>query len=264
MSIPLSEERQEQKSLELDLDELIVSTFERGTTVVFIYGRRNSGKTDFSLLIAEILYDNQVLKHIATNITITQSHFPTEYITSLEDLESWCKNNRGNKLFILDEAGKTIRRRSPMSKLNIEMLDQLQVLRHYSLNFILVAPAEKYIDNAALGSDILDITVNKFDFKTPKVALWVDHMEEQEILLRDIPRTSVGFDTLSVATFQKNSPRKMPRFKDKDMENLWLWSHGSTQKALGVHPQYFQRILKKFVKEIMEKDDHASHFVSGG
>lgn len=245
------------------LDDKIVKLFTRGTSVcIIILGRRETGKTDFSLLIAETLNKYGVMSHCASNIKIYESHFPIKHITNLQDLEYWSANNQGKKLFVFDETGKSLRRRTPMAKLNISLIDKLQILRKYKLNLILIAPDEKYVDSAGLGSDVLDAIIVKPQFKNPKVALWHDTLEQNEFWLTGIPRTSIKFDTWDIAPFTLTASSIKPVFKERDLNILWEYSHGKTVRELGVHPQEMSRIVKRFVKEVMERDSHTSHHIA--
>lgn len=240
------------------LESRILHLFKQLSVCVMMLGRRGSGKTDMALLIMETLNKFGVMAVFATNIKIHSSTFHIEHITNLEDLRFWCKDNRGRKLFIFDEAGKSIRRRTPMSKLNVEMLDQLQILRKYKLSLILIAPHDKYVDNAALGSDVLDAIIVKHNFKNPKVALYRNLFEDFEVWFTDIPRTLVDFDTWDVAPFRRDAPTLKPQFKDKDMNTLWEWSHGKSAKELGLHSMQLHRLNKKFIKEVLERESHVA------
>jgi len=221
-------------------------------------GRRGTGKTDFSLLIMEILAKYSIMKNFATNIRIYKAPFPVQHITNLQDLEFWCQNTRGRKLFILDEAGKSLRRRTPMSALNVKLLDQLQILRKYMLSLIIICPHEKYIDSATMGSDVLDAIIIKPNFKNPKVALYYDVMEETEICFTEIPRTSIHFNTWDIAPFQLKRSEQFPRFSDKTLNLLWEWANGKPYKKLGLHPMELNRMVRKFVKKTLEHKVHSS------
>lgn len=242
------------------IDILFKTIFTRVTSCcLMILGRRNTGKTDLSLLIAEILFNLNILTHVASNIHIYSSPFPIQQITNIDDLEFWASNNKGKKLFILDEAGKSLRRRSPMSKLNIKLLDNLQILRKFQLSLIMIAPHEKYIDSATLGSDVLDGTIFKPFYKNQKVALFNDWLEEDQLWLNGIPSTSIKYNTWDVAPFVLHGESVKPVFKTEDLSLLWDWSHGATYKSLNVHPQRLNRIVRKFIKEVMEREVHTSH-----
>jgi len=179
-----------------EFEKVIVDLFKREISVcMLIDGRRGSGKTDIALLIAETLNKFNVISEVSSNIRIYKSHFPINHITNLDDLKLWCESSRAKKLFILDEAGKSLRRRTPMSKLNIKLLDNLQILRKYKLSLIMIAPHERFIDTATLGSDILDARITKI---SRKVALYVDAYQTTPIEFWDVPRTSIKFDTWDI------------------------------------------------------------------
>lgn len=234
------------------LDKLILDLFKRPSVIIFIRGRRGSGKTDISLLIAETLYKHKVISEIATNIKILESPFTINHISSLDDLEAWLKSSRSRKLYILDEAGKAIRRRAPMSSLNIHILDNIQVIRHYRASLIIIAPSDEFVDRAALGEDILDVVITKPSFKNPKVALWADLIDMQQFTLKNIPATSVRYDSYDVAPFTKTSPIKTPRFKDEDMKLLWAWSHDQLTNLTGAQRTQLCRLRKNFIKNTLE------------
>lgn len=250
-----------QKETKITFEDVIIRLFHRLSVCIAIFGRRGSGKTDLSLYIMEILAREKQIVNFATNIKVSESPFIIQYVTNLEDLEFWAANTRGKKLFVLDEAGKSLRRRTPMSSLNIKFLDELQILRKYSLSMILIAPHEKYMDSASLGSDILDAVIVKPNFKNPKIALYDDLMEDEQFTIVDLPRTSLNFNTWDIAPFKKESSTRIPKFKDKDLEHLWFWSHGKSIKQLGLYPMQINRLSRKFIRETMERDYNTSHLV---
>jgi hypothetical protein len=241
--------------LEDDLRHL----FERPSVIIFISGRRGSGKTDMALLIAELLKKLDIIHEYASNIKVLESPITFQYITDLETLNSWLKGSRARKLFILDEAGKAIRRRSPMSHMNLGILDDLQVIRHYRSSLILIAPGEQYIDRAALGSDILDIWIHKWSFRNPKVAVWHDLMEDEDFELKNIPATSIHYDSFDVAPFTHINREQKLLSMDAKTKFLWDWSHGMTSKELGVDSMTVYRRTTAFIKEILEQALSPSH-----
>ena len=252
--------RQQQEQILTEFEKEILRLFRRLSVCILMLGRRDCGKTDASFLIAEILARHNIVKHFATNVRVYESDFPVDRITNLDDLRFWCKNRAGRKLFILDEAGKSLRRRTPMSSLNIKLLDELQILRKYQLSLILIAPHEKYIDTAALGTDVLDAVIIKNPYglenviKGRKIALYEDLFGERVIEFHDFPPTNVRFDTWDVAPFTEKAPTATPKFKDRDLQILWEWSHGKTAKELGLHFMQINRLVRKFIKEVMERE----------
>jgi len=239
--------------------KLIKYLFTRGTSAfIIIFGRRETGKTDFALLIAEIVFKAGIIEHFATNIKIYSSLFHIEHITNLDNLTLWCKNTRGKKLFLFDEFGKAMRRRSPMSRLNIKLIDHFQILRKYKLSTLAITVNEKFVDNVALGSDILDGAFLKPNYKNQKIALYRDYLEYFTKSINGIPGTSIKFDTWDVAPFKEYGINTKPKFKDRELEVVWEWSHGKTAKDLGLHSMELHRILKKYCKEVSERESHVS------
>lgn len=235
--------------------KLIRYLWNRGISSFFvIFGRRGTGKTDFSLLISEILSAEGLVQHFATNIKIYKSPFHIEHIENLEDLTVWAKNNKGKKLFILDEAGRSFARRSPMAKMNVEIIKQFQIIRKYKLSFLLVTPHQKYIDSTALGSDVLDGVFQKTGFRLQKNILYVDRLEGFRLRIWKLPATSVDFDTWDSADFTLKRVIVNPLFSSKDDQMLWSYAHGATVKQLEVHPEAFRRILRKFVREHLKTE----------
>ena len=226
--------------------------FNRQISSFFIvFGRRQSGKTDFALLIAETLFALDLIKHIATNIKTSSDIVPIEHIISLDILKAWCKEKRGRKLFIFDEVGKALRRRTPMSSLNVKLIDELQILRKYKLSILALTPNEKYIDRVALGTDVLDGVFLKTSFSNPKVGIYRDFLDGSRKNLNNIPKTSIDFDTWDVAPFTEFSTNT-PNFKDKDLRLLWKWLHGAKISDLGIQHIQLHRIQRKILKEYFE------------
>ena len=254
----MSQQRQILNRFTEDFVNFITYLFSRRTSAFYIIrGRRESGKTDFALLISEVVYYSGVIRNIATNIRIYEAPFTIEYITNLMDLEHWCSTLKGKKLYILDEAGKSFRRRTPLSKLNIRLLDKIQILRKYKLSLIFITPHEAFIDSAIWGTDVLDGVFTKSD-ENPKIALYDDYLESFTKNLYDIPPTTIKFDTWDIAPFTEKST-KTPKFREKDLEILWEWSHGKSYKDFGLHPNSMNRLVRKFVRRVLENGIHHSH-----
>ncbi len=235
--------------------DFITRLFTRGTSAfLIIFGRRETGKTDFGLLISEILQEHNLMKFYSTNIKIYKSDFLIEHITNLEDLKFWCQENKGKKLFLFDEYGKAMRRRSPMSSLNVKLIDQLQILRKYMLSTIAITVNEKYVDNASLGSDILDGYFLKPNYKNQKIALYFDLLENYTKTLKGIPRTSIKFDTWDVAPFKEFGSKRGSQFKDKEKQKLWKLVNGTSGTELGLHPMQVKRLKDKYIKFHLERE----------
>ena len=147
-----------------------------------------------------------------------------------------------------------MRRRSPMSSLNVKLIDELQVLRKNKQSTIAITVNEKYVDNASLGSDVLDGYFFKPNYKNPKIAYFVDLLESRSQTLKKIPSTSIKFDTWDVAIFKEHGILKKPKFKTEELATAWDYCHGSSGNDLGIQPQQVHRIITKILRFYMEKE----------
>lgn len=249
---------QEQNSEELTfIDDIFNHVFKRQeSTVLITFGRRQSGKTDFNLLIAEMLHDLELVEEFATNIKIYDSPFEIKKITCLPELEDWGKSNARRKLFILDEAGRAFKRRTPMSKINVEMIDKLQIVRKYKMSILQIATAEKFVDSAGLDPSVLDGYIVKPYFNNPTVAMYTDLLEDWQKKLVEIPSTRIKFDTWDTAPFTLNRTIEKGSFQNKDMEIAYEWLHGANAKQLGLHRMQLTRTLRKVLSTFFEKQGH--------
>jgi hypothetical protein len=246
--------------------EDIEHLFARGTAAfLIIFGRRETGKTDLGLLIAEMLHELNLLnesnsvKFFAANVPVRDPPFEIKFINNLDDLRLWSRDNHGKKYFLLDELGKAMKKRSPMSSLNNELIDELQTLRKDKISIVATTVNEKYVDNTALGDDVLDGVFRKENPFDPKVATYRDYLEDFSKDYHELPATSLRFDTWDRGKFTEHPVGGRLGFKDKDLELLWNWSKGKSIKDLGIHPQQLNRIARKYVREMLETDSHISH-----
>lgn len=244
-------------------ESLVYDLFKRGIVVIFIEGRRDSGKTNLAHLIMEIVDKFHLAKHFASNEKMISSYIPIDYIDSLEEVRSWAQHVQGTKLFILDEAGKAMPRRSPMNKLNVQLLQNFQTLRHSDLNLIFICPDEKYIDSASLGTDVIDVRIiKKFRLSdgkpNRKIALWVDLLTNRAVTITGLESTTLEYNDKWDCIFNLKGAVSTPKFSDKHQEWLWEWSHGKTYKELGIHHMLLNRITRKFIKEALEEKLHTA------
>lgn len=165
--------------------------------VIFIEGRKDRGKTDISLLLAEICYLKRFRTKIATNIW-TESYIVERQITNIPDLQEWLESS-GRKLFILDEAGKHIGKLTFMSKKNRAIMEAIQMIRHYDCGFICCAPSRRFIDSGYLDSDIIDLTIRKY---RKDYAVARNHITGNSIRIFNVPRTSINFKTKDIAELE--------------------------------------------------------------
>ncbi len=237
-----------------DFVKVFTNLFSRQVSNFYIiFGRRGSGKTDFALLIAEILHHFKLAKHFATNTEILDSPFRIDHVDTLDDLVFWAKESKHDrKLFIYDEVGKTVGRRSPMSSLNVKLINELQTIRKYKLSLIATTIDESNTDKAILNPSVLDGVFVKPDFENPKKAYFIDYLKNfNPPPFFYIPRTVVKFDTWNSSPFKEHGKHRKPDFKEKDVNDVWEWCHGKTYKQLNLHPMELNRKVRKICKQLL-------------
>ena len=93
-------------------------------------------------------------------------------------------------------------------------------------------------------------------FNNPKIANYVDLLENFDDSFTDIPKTSIAYDTWNSSPFQLKSAKAVPTFMDKDREILCKWSNGATAKEIGLERTQIHRLCVKFVKEVLERESN--------
>lgn len=182
----------------------LATVLSRDGFVIFICGPKESGKTDIALLLAQCAFLLGFRRHIATNIK-TNSYMVEAQVTDLDTLNSWL-SRKGRKLFVLDEAGKSLKKMRFMSEFNLTVMDTIQTVRKYDCGFIGIAPNETFIDSNFLNTDILDAKIKKFSKTKAQIN---DYLNRQTYILLDVPRTSVWFDTKDIAKFTRHAQKTL-------------------------------------------------------
>jgi len=175
---------------------LVKRLFKVPASIVLITGRMDSGKTDFALLLAEVCLETEIVKEVGTNIKVKDPRFTR--ITSVPALKSWLLHTPGPKLFILDEAGCHIDARRPMAKINKELRHCAFLLRKYRSKMILISQRGEDIESTFRAPDIWLATFKKTSKTT---AICVSDLWEDPVVIEDIPRTSIKYDTYDIAPF---------------------------------------------------------------
>jgi hypothetical protein len=186
----------------LVLLEALEKMFHVPAPIIFVTGRMGKGKTNFSLLLCELALINRWVKHVATNIKVEDPRFLR--ITSFAELESWLKVDRRKKLFDFDEASSNISRRTPLAKLNRQIIDLAFKLRKYRAYLVIVAVSRALVDSTFEA--IPDLVLGEFKKISRDKALLTSPIFDDAIILHNIPSTTVKFDTYDIAPFTLAPP----------------------------------------------------------
>lgn len=162
-----------------------------------IYGNPDTGKTDTSLLFAEIGLREGYIDYFASNIN-TQGFGGR--ITNLEDLRKWFQLQTGKKLFILDEAGVSLFSRDALSRLNRALIKECMLLRKHFVHMIFILQDIAHLDEFK-DSELTGLFVKKKRLGNEFIAVIKLRGFPLNIKVRNMPKTSIPFNTLDISPF---------------------------------------------------------------
>lgn len=229
-------------------------------SVVLIGGKWKTGKTDFGLFIAETLLKmlfgqgaGTMISEVATNIETDNKIF--KHVYDLVTLRQWLYATNKRKLYILDEASEHLPSRRAMTKKTVSFIQLIPEISKAHARMIVIGHQLLTIDKTFLDEVWCRGVFIKKNLKTAQLfsGLIVKPMSFQ-----NIPPTNIKFDPYAIAPFQEKPSGKVI-FKDEDRQLLWDWSNGKTYKDLGVHPMKVNRMVRKYIQEMLEVELHGSH-----
>ena len=217
--------------------------------MALVVGDWKTGKTDFALLIAERLLELGIVKKVASNIETKDPRI--EFVSSLEKLKHWLYMDKMRKLYILDEAGVHIPRRTPMKEKNVKAIQLLPEISKAHAKLIIVTQDPDGIDSQFLNPVWLKAMFVKDSLKNARL---ISDFFETTIILRDIPPTTIKFDPYAIAPFTLNESIKIPEWIMKDDTYKLLWEYAvnnKTMEQLNVHRMQMNRLIRRFIKDVL-------------
>jgi hypothetical protein len=217
--------------------------------MALVVGDWKTGKTDFALLIAERLLELGIVKKVASNIETNDPRI--EFVSSLEKLKYWLHMDKIRKLYILDEAGVHVPRRTPMKEKNVKAIQLLPEISKAHAKLIIVTQDPDGIDSQFLNPVWLKAMFVKDSLKNARL---ISDFFESVITLRDIPPTSIKFDPYAIAPFTLDEPFNVPEWVMKDDSYKLLWEYAVNNKSidqLKVHPMKMNRLVRQFIRYVL-------------
>lgn len=217
--------------------------------MVLIVGDWKTGKTDFSLLLAERLLELGIVKKAASNIETSDPRI--EFVSSLEKLKYWLHMDRMHKLYVFDEVGVHLPRRTPMKEKNVQALQLLPEVSKARAKLIIVTQDPDSIDSQLTNPVWCKCLIVKDSLKKVR---FISDLFPKVMRFWNVPATSIKFDPYKIAPFTVKEPTRMPDWilKDEQYQLLWKWAvEGQTFKNLGVHPWMLNRLIRKFLKTLL-------------
>jgi len=168
---------------------------------VAVLGRKQFGKTDFCLHLMEKLHDLNLMNGFGSNIPV-EAPFHVDFIEDYKSLEAHCRmlnpnpSKQGLKryLFFGSEMGKWLPKDRAWE--NVDFIGKLQTVRKYGLSWI--GDAIDRVEGRVLNPTHFD---GRFTKLSLKVAEFQDWRSGKKHTLRNIPKTTIKFDTWYSANF---------------------------------------------------------------
>lgn len=230
----------------------VVDRLFKRTAIVLVGGIWKMGKTDFALSLAKRALKLGLVSEIASNVD-TFGEFA--YIVDTETLKAWLDHDGKNKLFVFDEGNEHLPNTGFMSKKSTGLKAVIPQMSKKHGRLIVIAQDLDAIDKTFRNKSWWRGTFKKIDKKT---ATFTGYWNiNKPLLFTDIPRTSVKFDPYVSAPWTETS-EAVVFFNDSDKQILWDWSNGKTTKELGIHPQKLNRLIRPFVKRMLQTERGAT------
>jgi len=233
-------------------DKILEFLFGPMASLVLISGEWKSGKTDFALLIIERLLELGYIKEAATNIESAKDPRIT-FIGDLPHLKMWLYRNRVSKLYLFDEGGSHLHRRQSMSRKNVAVMTLLPEISKANAKVLILFQNPESIDGELTNQAWCRGIIHKINKKTVRFSSFKFPGSQKSFVFSDLPRTTIKFDPMELSQFSLVAPLDATAFQsDETKKLLWDWAvNEKTAKDLAKHPQQINRIVRRFVKEVL-------------
>jgi len=239
-----------------DFDMCVKVFFDQPATMVLIVGDWKTGKTDFSLLLAERMLKLGIVEKVASNIE-TKSDM-IKFISDLPTLKEWLFGDNSRKLYIFDEAGLHVHRRRSMSAKNIAIVTLMPEISKAHARLIMILHNVEGFDKELTSTVWCKGLIEKDNKYHVRFISLTKPFPNGEFSMEfyPIPKTNIPFDPYALAPFQLTRPTPIPStLKNKELQILWEWAvNNKSVQQLGLHPQQFNRIVRPFVKKVLQAE----------
>lgn len=206
-----------------------------------------TGKTDFFLLLSEILLDLGLVDEVACNNN-TEGYF--KYIHDLDSLKYWLHSGKKTKLYGLDEANVHLPSRRAMSNKSVDLIQIFPEISKARARLIVIGQKLGSLDSELRGTDWIKGVFQKINLKTVYIT---SRSLKRPYTIYDVPKTNVPFDPFEQAPFTLRSTSS-PILDNEDLAKLDRWARGESWRKLGFkHPQEANRFYRRQVQAIMKQ-----------
>lgn len=216
-------------SLSKSMTRTLLSELFKNRTSSFLLanGPKETGKTDFILWLMKQSYELGYFKYFGLNQEIENAPFEYDFISDLQSLKERCKLLGKRYFYFLDELGKSAPKDVPWKKLNLELIQDMEIIRKYRLTLAGCSIGD--VDRRIVNPRHLDYFIEKETLTRAKI---YNFRKRYIATITDIPKTSIKFYEYRVAYFtltpQSNTLIDHPimvrfkRYKDGEKQgDIW-------------------------------------------
>lgn len=246
----------EQKTIEDFIEKIYPRRYESIFTIVT--GPNQSGKTNLSLLIMEIMFELGLAERFGSNVPV-EAPFEVDFINDFQTLEQTCRmlnpnpKKKGLKRYVyfLSEMGKIFPRDEAWK--NTKFIRKLQTVRKYGLN--LLGDAVDRVDGRIVSASFAHGVFHKAKDRLT-TAVYEDWLDRgKRIPIFEIPKTIIDFDTYHSADFymEPQTPDNVIVPLNYEHEIVFKYRDLGSWKKVGVTTQEGKRCVFKVI------DFHRTH-----
>lgn len=229
----------------------------------FTVGKKQSGKTDFTLRLMELLHEEGLADGFGSNVRSLEAPFEVDFIQDYETLNARCqmlnpdpeKHGIRRYFYFCSEMGKAFPQDQPWK--NSLFIAKLQTVRKIGLNWF--GDGINRIDQRIVSADHFDGKFKKVSITRPDIAIYHNFSNGQKSTVQGIQRTKLKFNTWETCNFymepQTENDGEIPLNADHLIVKKYLDADCSIAKT-GLHSHEVKRardnVLKYYWKHHLE------------
>lgn len=236
-----------------------VFTKKKQSVWVVTKGKKQSGKTDFSLRLMEVLHEEGLADGFGSNVESLEAPFEVDFIQDYQTLNARCqmlnpdpeKHGIKRYFYFCSEMGKAFPQDQPWE--NAKFIAKLQTVRKIGLNWL--GDGINRIDQRIVSAEHFDGEFKKVSIMRPDIATYHNYSNGHRLTVQGIKRTKLKFNTWETCNFymepQTESDGTIPLNADHKIVQQYLEADCSINKT-GLHSQVVKRardnVLKHYFK----------------
>lgn len=227
------------------MERILRKIYGSPASITLVSGDWKTGKTDFALLITQMVKQLGLISQFASNIETQESY--VEFVQDFSHFDAWLYSNRYRKMFLYDETIESSPRRSAMSSLNVGWVKRIPQLSKGKCHLLSITQEVNLGDSIFSHPVFLRGHWRKFN-KTN--VLFYGGKTNRDIHFSDIPPCNIAFDPYRIAHFSVEDESLSKTMLPTPLKALTLYGQGFTldrikeQLGLGSREQAKREIRK--------------------